>query len=773
MSLGFQKISRVRMLTCNLIASTAFLPFAASPALAQNASSSAVAEVSQAAQDPAAPPAAVGSQAAAGPAGPEVKVEGPLEEIVVTAQRREEVAQDVPISITAISAKTMERQRIQNPMDLQMHVPSLVYNEFVGYAQPYLRGIGTDISQPNADPSVATYIDGIYVANAQGVLTSMLGVERVEVLVGPQGTLYGRNAVGGAINYYTPTPNRSYKSKLVVGYGNYDRKEISGFVSGPVSDKLSLGFYGAAMNRDTYLHRDFASRPDGEPKGVTELGARVKARYDPTETFGLTVSAEILDTKSPEADAYRQIQPTALGYVFGAPEGPPDKYHTNADFAQYNKTRQYAVTAREELDLGFANLLGITGYRQLKGRGSADYDATSVPLFSFGNPVLTKARQFSQELQLLSPKESKVDWIAGLYYFTERAGQYEFRANSAFLFQPANNLQFIGRVSTTSMAAFGQVTYPIAENLRLTGGLRYSIDRKKFDGEQRVLLDELVLAEVPIPNKRKKWSNLSPKITLDYRVGGTLIYGTFSKGYKAGVFNVNMPTDPGPVDPEEMDAFEIGHKSDLLKGRLRINTALYHYKIRDLQVQTVRPTSGGSTVVQNAASATLQGIDITVLASLTPDLTVNLGGSYSDAKYKNFEDFGAVVQGPAGNSVVFIDAGGNRLARAPKYTFAAGADYEHEFGNGAELVGSVKAHYNDGYFWDPSNLYAQDSYWLVNASVSYRLPRLPLTISVWGSNLTNQFYNTILNPSAFGVGVFDAPPRMFGATLTWRGGSAR
>jgi iron complex outermembrane receptor protein len=692
---------------------------------------------------------------------------GALKEIVVTAQKRRESAQDVPISITSLSSDTLQRQHIDNPLDLAMEVPGLTYNEFVGYSQPYLRGIGTDISQPNADPSVATYIDGVYVANAQGVFTSMLGTERVEVLVGPQGTLYGRNAVGGAINYYTLTPTQDFETKVNIGFGNYARKEASGYVSGPLSETLTVGLYGAALDRNTYLVRAYTPGPPGAPDDVTNVGGRIKAVYQPFAAFKLTGSFEITDSKSPEADSYRQADPNALGYYFGAPRVIEPRYSTNADFAQYNNTRQYAGTLREEYDLGFADLLGISGYRQLYGWGSADYDALPVALFSFGAPVDTRAQQYSQELQLLSPKGSPFQWIGGAYFFHERAGQYDFNEYSAYLFQPANRIQVLGRVTTNSYALFGQTTFPVTDSIRVTAGVRYSHDHKEFDGGQNVFDGNTLLVNVPVQEQQASWNNVSPKLVVDYRIAQTLLYASFSEGYKSGVYNINIPTSPGPVNPEKLYAYEIGSKSDFLGGRLRFNSSIYYYSLKDLQIQTVEPTSSGSTVLQNAASAKLKGVDLSLAAALTRELSINVGTSLEDAKYSSFPTFGAVAPAPAGNQTVFINASGNTLARAPRATASIGADYDHSFADGSQLNGTVKAHYSDKFYWDPSNYYRQSPYTLVNASVSYTLPTVPLTVMVWSTNLTNAYYNNILNASAFGIGVFDAPPRMYGINFIW------
>ncbi|NWK97441.1 hypothetical protein DM806_17560 [Sphingobium lactosutens] len=687
-------------------------------------------------------------------------------DIVVTAQRRAERTQDVPISISAVSEATLDRQHIKAPMDLQIAVPALTYNQLVGFAQPFLRGIGTDITQPNAAPSVATYVDGVYIADPQGVMSTQLAVERVEVLVGPQAALYGRNALGGAISYVTLTPGQEVKGKLELGYGNYDRKEASGYLSGPLTDRLSVGIYATFLDRDTYIDFEPKPRASSEPDSVRQWGARLKVVWEASDAIKLTASADITGSHSPEFNAYRQTQPTALGYILGAPGAIPPRYSINTDFPSFTRMRGHSATVKEEIDLGFADLVGISAYRYGRVLGSADYDATQAPLFAFGNAV-NRARQSSQELQIQSKPGSAISWLAGGLYFHERSGQYDFRAVS-LLFAPADQIQFIGRVRSNSYALFGQVTFPLADGLNLTAGGRYTHDEKSFDGAQNILSGPIAIP-VPVPSLKRNWNNFSPKAVLDYKFGNTMLYASYSRGYKVAAYNLNVPTSPGPVNPETMDAFEIGNKSDFLGGTLRFNSSLFYYKVHDLQVQTVQPSSSGATVLQNAKSATVKGAEASLTLAPVHDLVLNASAVYLDTEYGSFGagGYGAIVPGPAGNAIIYIDPRGNRLQRAPKFTVALGADYTHEFSDSSKVEASIKARHTGRYFWDPSNLFAQKSYWTVNGSISYTLPSTPLKATLWATNLTNQYYNTLLNPNSFGVNVFDAEPRMYGVSLSW------
>jgi iron complex outermembrane recepter protein len=290
-----------------------------------------------------------------------------LEEVVVYAQKRSENLQQVPIALTAVTAESLARSGVSTTQDLAFVAPSLVYSRTGAYAQPYLRGVGSELTNANADPSVTTYVDGVVVSTTAGLIQELLGVERVEVSAGPQGTLNGRNATAGAISIYTLTPSHTPQAEVKASYGNYDSKEFSGFLSGGLSESLALGVYAGFADRDSYLTQlGNPLRPSSE----RNWGGRLKAVYTPDDAIKLTGSVEYTETKSMEAGAFRNAQNPNLGVTLGIPNAVQPPYvvnngpNANSGFAAVNNT-VFASTLREEVDFGWARLLGITGYRNL------------------------------------------------------------------------------------------------------------------------------------------------------------------------------------------------------------------------------------------------------------------------------------------------------------------------------------------------------------------------------------------------------------------------
>jgi iron complex outermembrane recepter protein len=709
-----------------------------------------------------------------------------LEEIVVTAQKRSENVQDVPIAVQTINASALERASIGTTQDLQFAVPALLYNNAANNAQPFLRGIGSDTNGPNYDVSVATYVDGVFISSNSGVIQNLLGVERVEVLEGPQGTLYGRNAVGGAINVYTLTPTQTFQAKMTAGLGNYNEYTAKGFVSGGVNDNLAVGLYFGYQNRDSYYTRSDPSPHDPtlgdttQPTHDLDAGIRAKAVWTPTDAVKLTGSAEYTNFSNPDMGSLRNIQVNGAGYALGAPH-TIEPYFLDSNQPQETIIHTTALTLREEVNLGWSSILGISAWRNLNLTGYDDLDGTSAPLAGTGTPH-SPAKQYSQELQLLSPADSAIKWIGGLYYFHEYTGYNPVITNSAVLFQPspvtisANDAD----VTTNSYAAFGQATIPldfIANSLRLTLGARYTEDRKSItaDGYSMTALGGSVVGPVTsFPDASKSWSKFTPKVTLDYKIDQTLLYATYGKGFKSGAFNISTPSAPETsVDPENLTAYEVGTKSDLADGRLRLNTSAYFYSLKDLQVEIVSGGEGGRTSIQNAADGQAYGLEANLTAALTTELKMNVGLAWEHTRYTNFDDAAsfAISTGPVGalniNSAAVFDATGNEMQRAPKFISTVGADYTHPLSNGGSLDATLKWYYNGGFFWEPTNRFKQDAYSIVNLSVGYALPDHHTSIMGYVTNLTNAYYANSILVIPFSVLTSDGEPRMYGMNVTW------
>jgi iron complex outermembrane receptor protein len=701
-----------------------------------------------------------------------------LGDIIVTAQRRAERLQNVPIAVTAVSSAALVNRGIATTQELQLATPTLVYTTTGQYAVPFLRGIGTDVVVPSSDASVATYIDGVYVANQVAGIVSLLGVDRVEVLEGPQGTLYGRNAVAGAINVITLTPSQQFEAAASGTYGNYDHFEGTARVSGEVAPNLFAGVYAAGSSRDSYLTLLHPAPVSGEPSRETNWGVRGKLIWQPSDIFHATALYEHGQSRGIEGPAFRNGQDNAVGFAFGG-QAPDEHYVVETDAAVYNRTKSDSGYIRLETFLEPFSIVSTTGLRHFTNIAEDDIDATSANLVTQGVvPIISK--QFSQEVQLQSPSGSPVSWILGGYYFHEHAG-YDplFTRFGPLLGQPVDSQTTTALTNTNSFAAFGQATIPItaiAEGMKLTLGGRYTIDRKSFDAQDQFFVGQFDAGGTPAggpilyPSGHKTWKQFTPKITLDYKIGGTLLYASYSKGFKSGTYNLSTPSSPGPVDPEKLDAYEVGIKSDMLGGKVRLNAAGYFYNFKDIQVQilSANGAGGGLTAsLQNAASARTYGLEGTLTGRISHDLTASFNAAWAHGTYTKFPGYAFYVPtlGGVGNTSVSVDASGNRIQRLPTWLFGASADYSRNIGFG-KLHLSVAWRHNSGFYWDAAEYAKQRAFDVVNGSAGVSFAQDRLDVSVWAHNLTNTYYLNGSTPTPFGRLLSEAEPRMYGVTMS-------
>jgi iron complex outermembrane recepter protein len=737
-----------------------------------------------------------------------------LEEIVVTAQKRSEDIQHVPIAMSAITAETLKNNRVETTQDIQNAVPALQYQNLGGYGEPYLRGIGTDFTQPNADASVATYIDGAYVASDQAIITNLLGVERVEVLEGPQGTLYGRNATGGAINIITLTPTEETSAELSVTGGDYDRREMAGHLSGAVSDTLFLGVYAAGVWTNPYVRDLSPLIANGTVTTDSSRGIRVKAVWEPASNLKFTFSAEATDSQQFEPYAWRNVAPSYLGQLFGSTTACCE--YTTIDAGQPIRALnpEQSVGLREEYDLGWANLVGISNYRTSFAQDSDNTGSVSIPLLEDAADRIF-SRQVSQELQLLSPEGQAWKWVGGLYYFHENAGFRDLiEGSSYFPLDPTDGMSAEDQNSsakTNSYAVFAQTDIPLQSfvpGLTLTLGGRYSIDKKEHYGTDTwygagalnscgsvyslspscaTLLTPAwnpggPAATTPFPDLQHEWHNFSPKVTLSEQFdSNNLAYFTYAEGYKSGVYNLPSGSNPGPVNPEKLKDYEVGTKSTLLDQRLQVNLAAYYYKYSEIQVEIVTPLL--QTLLTNAASAEAYGFETSMKAALTSELRANLGLSLEHSRYTRFgsegctdpsnECFSGVNFSAPVSPAASINATGNQLPHAPEAVVTVGLDYEHQVSAAGKIHGNINVYHNSGFWWTAQNGidggFRQPQYTLLNLSGGYRLPGDHWDFTGWITNATNAFYNMGFTPVAsFGALALPAAPRMFGGTVTYR-----
>ena len=705
-----------------------------------------------------------------------------LADIVVTAQKRSENIQDIPIAVTAIGGGALERSVVLDTSQLTRLTPSLNYTNNGGFVTPFIRGIGSTISAPEAEASVATFVDGVYIANTRGLNINFLAVDRVEVLAGPQGTLYGRNASGGAINIYTLTPGNQLEAKVTAGYGNYNNFQMSGHVSGPISDTLSVGLYASGMHQDAF-HKFVPDRAPGQKDRNYTWGVRGKAVWQPTDAAKLTATIERTEQESVDSGIATGVQTDALGYTLGATRYS-GKYVVNSDAVQYDRSKVTLAILREEFDLGFANLVGISSYRYVNSPISTDLDGTRIvdsngdftPMFTAA--AVSKSKQYSQEIQLVSQPGSPVSWIGGLYYFHERGSFDPLVSTSALLFpSPVYQLVQTTPGKTISYAAFAQATFPLAfvtDGLSLTLGGRVTHDKKVKLPDSTEAFDASGASLGPASgfgSASKSWTRFTPKVTLEYDTGPTLLYATYTKGFKSGGFNINAPGDFTPINPETLTDFEVGAKSELFDRRLRLNLSAYYYDFKGLQLQ-VQDTSQSPQVVnvlRNAAAAEAYGVELSSSAALTSRLTTDFTIAWEHSEYTDFPDAPYFLFSPNGNmQVIGHSATGYPLVQAPKVSLTWSGNYRLPLQNGGQIDLDGSFYHNSGFNWNPVGQDKQKAYSLLSASIQYTTPDQRWKFRVWGTNLTNEYYFGFRQISSVNITGNEAPPRMYGVSATWQ-----
>ncbi len=703
-----------------------------------------------------------------------------FDDIVVTAQRREERLQDVPIAISAFNPDTLTSRGIRTTADLRVLVPSLNYTVHAGAARPYLRGIGNNLSGLGAENEIGTYQDGVAVTNVYGTALSLFAVERVEVLAGPQGTLYGRNTTGGAINVITRTPGQKTEAEANIGYGNYNRVEGSALLSGPLSETVSAGVYAAGMFSDHYNKpiipyderlTDFIGADDEHNWGV-----RGKLVLD-TGPIRLVGTVEHSQSEGNWFMSRRPITPRTLAFVsYGQPYiNVP--FHTASSSEDGQRVKQTAAYLNGEFDLGFARLVSITSWRKADTWQGADQDGTAAPLF-WASAHQT-SRTYTQELQLQSNAGDKFTWVLGAYGFDDRQRFDPNQIGSSVLFTgvvgPGTAIQLLeANLRAKAWAVFAQGTYPLTDDLKLTVGGRYSHDSKSVSGRQwfSMLVDRQAGPPVTpirdfdaIPDAN--WSKFTPKAVLDYKPGNTLFYASYSQGYKAGAYNTGSLASPGPANPETLSAYEVGTKGDYMDGALRFNTAFYYYDFKDLQLSVLDPARGAIFFL-NAGAAKAYGVDLTLSAKLGSRLTVDLGASLEHITYASFKNAPAFAPSPTGFTSIFIDASDNRVTYAPEYAFTGALNHVTNFANGGQLQLNTNFYFNGGFYFDAANTIKQPGYFLIGASAKYSFPGERWALELYASNLTNEHYYSGYTQTNISLTAADAEPRLYGARLSWK-----
>ncbi|GIX29642.1 MAG: TonB-dependent receptor [Porticoccaceae bacterium] len=687
---------------------------------------------------------------------------GPIEEIVVTAQRRSERLLEVPMSITALSGQALVDAAITSTGDLGLVTPGLTTVSNGLAFTPAVRGISSSGTSPGDETNVAVYLDDVYLGAPLAGLFELKDIERVEVLKGPQGTLFGRNATGGAIRVVTRAPAFEPGLEVSADYGfEYDLVKLGTYATGPLGEQLagSLSLYYAADDgyvegKSPQLAGDHFARTDDQ-------GIRGKLLFDPGGRFRATLAA---DWSERDDDRLFILIPRHRRSAYENRPGVilPAPFEYAASTRPIFSVENWGISLTAEWQLPrLGELKSITAYREVDGLYQTDTDRTNLSVASL------RLRQtqdtLSQEFILSGSADEALSWLAGLYYYDSDAAAPFFNSYSGDAPHGPLAFQFHSQVDTRSLAGFGELTYSPAERLHLTLGARYTDEQKDY--RYRDFLGAAA-------DEGEGWSSTTWRAVARYDLGEAAnVYLSYSTGFKSGVYNAyGLPTT-GPVDPEELEAWELGAKGQL--GTLTFTAAAFRYDYSDIQVQGQSFLPDGTWVVSltNAAEAEIEGYELTLAGPLTDSLSFHLGyAGLPKAEYDRFPTAQVFLFNPAtgGTDVVVpYDASGSRIIRAPKHQGTASLVHETA-AFGGTLRASLTYAYNDGFYWQPGNLTPEGSFQVLNARIAWSDESGRYTVALWGENLNDATYSLYTPTTAAGISDAYAQPREVGIGISAR-----
>jgi iron complex outermembrane receptor protein len=739
--------------------------------------------------------------AAAIPAVPAVADSAPgLEEVVVTAQRREESVQRAAIAVTAVSGDALVERSITQATDLPQLVPSLQVAQASALTQFYLRGIGTFGANAFADQGVSFNLDGVYLSRPAAPAGLFYDLERIEVLKGPQGTLYGRNASGGAINVITAKPVLNDTSGFgTLEFGNYSAVKATGAVNVPSGERAAYRLAGQYVNRDGY----FSDGYDDEDT----LSFRAQFKFDNGSGLDATVMADYVDvggqgsggTIYPLLDGDNRLGPSdprvIAAYLARPPTPPVPQIIARDDGYQDNQFT--GVMATVNVDVGFATLTVVPAWRET----NLDYVGYAS---SFLIDVVEDSRQTSLEARLVGTGDV-AKWVAGVYWFDESqtADQLFDQRSNATLIQ--------SDLDTTSYAGFGQLTYSLTDTFRVTGGIRYTKDNKKQDtyAETRPFVGfvppgppNFIPIILTIPSRATTdvdFDKVTWKAGVDYDLTpSSLLYASVATGFKSG--QLFSATGRNYSEPENLRAYTIGSKNRFLDNRVQLNAELFYWDYTDQQISRLAPVQVATTPAgpifgpvfgtDNAGKSTIQGLEIEVLWAVTDDDRLSLNAQYLDTEYDDLRFRAYSVSGappvngcattvtnaigatPAAR-IFDVNCSGKPLVNAPEITLMAGYEHVFDLGSAGRLTFGTDARYEDERFLSLDFVSAgtQGSNTTWNARLTYETASGNLAVTGYGNNLTDElvFNNSLQSPAKSGTFYNQLrPPRTYGVRATYR-----
>lgn len=712
-----------------------------------------------------------------------------ITEVIVTAQRRSERLEDIPMSIVPISSESMEKAGVSGLMDLGSLASGVQINFGGNSTQPAIRGITTITTGNGVENNVGIYVDGFYETSNSAINTELLDVTSVEILKGPQGTLYGRNATGGAILINTRGPSRELTGRAQLKYGNFGERTASGFLSGPISDRIRWSVSGFYLESDGWIKLispTEVGKTIGDAAPIEQQGARVKLEFDLTDSVKTTLGYNYSYTDDP-----RSILFSTFDHVLPTLPQPPARITEFGTAASNYRSKQATETNQVNLKIDantpVGRLQSFTAFGDYKDDALMDFDGTYADLSSLKTDFSLET--FQQALDLTMDKVDGLTLVLGGLYYTDKfdggspGGTTVRGVNGALLVKNMPVLE------TDSWAAYVDATYEITDRLVFNAGGRYSRDEKTFTFSTQAASGAFILPET---TKEEAFDAFTPRASIRYELAPrTNIYASWSEGYRSGSFNPSGAATAAlllPIKPEEITAYEVGIKS--AQSDFRISFAGFYYDYTDINVSITVPNptcpAGQNcpsvNIFGNAPGAEVYGVDADFNWQPIQALNLRFGAAWLHARYDDFPN----ATGTGLNALTNLnitgqvqDWGGQQMARAPDLSMNGGFDYTVKLGD-SDLVFSSNLTYSDSYVLANASLfgpaagslaneqrYRQDSTFLVNAQINWTDPTSHYSIGVYGKNLTDVDYRDLYSGSAFGDYGAQARPRTYGVMLAY------
>lgn len=698
-------------------------------------------------------------------------------DIIVTAQRTESLASRTPIALSAISGDALRTAGVTNPTQLGEQVPNLAITRGNGL-QITIRGVTSTDGSEKGDPSAAFLLDGVYIARPQVQEASFFDVARVEVLRGPQGTLYGRNTTAGVVNVISNRPVDRFEASVNAAYGNFDTRQIDAMINVPVADWLAIRAAGSYDRRDSYLIPSPGERYDFDPF-KKNLSGRLQALITPNSDISLLLKGDYSSLKGNPLQSVRGIRffnvanprdPVRLPTTSEAVRTVG--YLTQQQGSLDNET--YGISG--ELNWAFGNfaLTYLGSYREF----TRDEKLTTLLAAPVASTFTGTYRQNSQELRLATSGSGPLKAQIGGYYFHEKSG-IDF-----FLYNALPGVPVFGfpqdPVKNETYGFFGQATYSLTDTFRVTGGARYSHDDKsRIGGTVR----QQTLVFNPATDSRLINSARTTSSKVTYRAGvefdatdRTLLYGTFSTGYKAGGFNDGCaagtvtngvacnqvrPLDILYYRPETLNSYEIGLKTRFADNAIRLNASAFYYDYKNLQLAQLIIVNGGpSSQTSNAAKARVKGVEVEAVVTPAPNHRFDASFAYLDAYYVDYLPLAATVPS--------LSYAGRPLDRSPKVVVSAGYNFTQPLGNGGDVQFGVRSRLSDSYvltaFSVPAQ-YRQPSFTQTDVTLTYNAPSKAYYIQGFAKNLED---NVLLTATDSRGNMTTSDPRTYGVRAGFR-----